>query len=55
MRRLEVRIGELLGPVTRPGPSESSIVIEDVNKDQRHQFRQMAEHPEEVEAVIAEL
>jgi hypothetical protein len=45
-RRLEVRIGELLG-AAKPGPPESSLASEDsLTPNQRNQFRQMAEHQE---------
>ena len=57
MRRLEVRIGELLGPPQHGGDRKSDQVEHDrldLSKDQRREFRQMAEHPEVVEAVIAE-
>lgn len=57
-RRLEVRVGELLGPTT-PGARtdrEPSIAIEgsSLTKDERHAFRAMAEHPDVVEDVIAD-
>lgn len=57
MRRLEVRIGELLGPAPTPqetGALKGSIANEPspLSKDERHQFRQMAEHPEVVDDVI---
>jgi hypothetical protein len=51
-RRLEVRIGTLLGEA-KPGPPQSSLAGEDsITPNQRHQFRQMAQNPEAVEAVI---
>lgn len=54
MRRLEVRIGALLGPA-KPGPRQSSIATEDsLSPDQRHEFRKMAEHPGVVDEVIAD-
>jgi hypothetical protein len=60
-RRLEVRIGQLLGPA--PDPSESkrtdldpSLASEgsELTPNQRSQSRAMADHPEIVEAVIDE-
>lgn len=57
MRRLEMRIGSLLpsepGRRTdlRPVPREGQVAIAST---QRHDFRQMAEHSEVVEQVIAE-
>lgn len=57
-RRLEVRIGHLLGPTT-PGERHDlgpSIVTEGsdaLTKDQRHDFRRMAENEPIVEDVIA--
>ena len=54
-RRLEARIGQLLGPakVGRPTAEETSSAIEDpLTKDERSQFRKMADHPELVDAVI---
>lgn len=56
-RRLEIRIGILLGPakVGRPAAEETSSAIEDsLTKDERSQFRKMADHPEIVDAVIDE-
>jgi hypothetical protein len=55
MRRLEVRIGQLLGPA-KPGPQpESSVATEDrdLSRHERHEFRQMAANPEAVEDIIA--
>jgi hypothetical protein len=57
IRRLEVRIGQLL-PERTPGrrndleplPREAEVL----NHGQRRDFRQMADHPEVVEEVIAE-
>ena len=54
MRRLEVRIGQVLGKA-KPGRPETSSVIEDsLTKDERHAFRQMADNAEVVEEIIAE-
>lgn len=57
MRRLEVRIGTLLGPAHHGGDRRSDQVHRDeldpLTKAHRHDFRQMAEHPEVVEDVIA--
>lgn len=57
MRRLEVRIGELLGPTT-PGQRhdrEPSLASEgsDLTPNERHTFRKMAEHRDTVEDEIA--
>lgn len=59
MRRLEVRIGELLGPSQHGGDRKSDARQVDhdrldLSKDQRREFRRMADHPEVVEDVIAE-
>lgn len=57
MRRLEVRIGKLLGPAERGGDRRSDQVHrEELESDglspqQRNAFRQMAENEEEVEAI----
>ena len=54
-RRLEVRIGELLGPAPSPqetGARKGSGATEPLSKDERHDFRQMAAHPEVVEDEI---
>jgi len=57
-RRLEVRIGSLLGPAGHGGDRRSDQVQRDeldlgVIPQQRHDFRNMAEDPETVEDVIA--
>lgn len=57
MRRLEVRIGALLGPPHNGGDRKSDQFDRDrtdLSKDQRAQFRQMAENSEVVEQVISE-
>jgi hypothetical protein len=57
MRRLEVRIGQLLGPASRGGDRKSDQVNRDeldLSPQERNSFRKMAEHPEIVDAVIAE-
>ncbi len=54
MRRLEVRIGELSGPaepVAGPGRGKASVANDGLSRDERHDFRQMAAHPEVVERV----
>lgn len=56
MRRLEFRIGNLLGPaepVAGPGRGKPSTTTDGLSRDQRSDFRQMAEHPDVVEDVIA--
>jgi N6-adenosine-specific RNA methylase IME4 len=40
-RRVEARIGQLLGP-SKYGPQESSVMTEDLDKDERHDFRILA-------------
>lgn len=55
-RRLEVRIGVLLGPASPNGKGSGSIAIdpsEALSKDERSAFRKMAEHPDVVDDVIA--
>lgn len=61
IRRLEVRIGQLLGPAHRGGDNgnqytggKSGATESPLTRHQRTDFRQMAEHPEVVEEVIAE-
>lgn len=58
MRRLEVRIGELLGPAERTGRPASGEVSPasetSLTPNERRDFRDMAEHADEVEAAIAE-
>lgn len=61
MRRLEVRIGKLLGPAEHGGDRKSDQVRHDgldpedgLTRHQRTDFRQMAENEDEVEDVIAE-
>jgi len=61
-RRLEIRIGILLGPAKAGNPTGAnqhggtSSAIEDppLTKDERSQFRKMADHPEIVDAVVDE-
>lgn len=50
-RRLEIRIGILLGPA-KVGAHSSATEGSDLSKDERSEFRKMADHPEVVEAVI---
>lgn len=59
MRRLEVRIGELLGPAQVGGGNHGnqhdprpSVATKGLSPDQRHDFREMAANPEVVEKVI---
>lgn len=59
MRRLEARCGWLLGPAAPNGkgsPASGSVATDPspLTKDERHEFRQMAAHPDVVEQVIAE-
>lgn len=53
MRRLEVRIGQIIGEA-KVGAHSSAIEGADLTKDERHDFRAMADDPDTVEAVIAE-
>ena len=53
MRRLEVRIGQLLGPAENRGPATPNHG-KGFNDRQRNEFRQMAGHQQVVEQVIAE-
>lgn len=55
-RRVEVRIGELLGPAEHGGDRHGEQVPRDelaIPANRRTEFRQMAEHPEVVEDEIA--
>lgn len=57
MRRLEVRIGQLLGPAeptAGPGRGKPSTATDGLSRDQRSEFRRIAEQADVVEAVIAE-
>jgi len=55
MRRLEVRIGELLGPPEHGGRREAGQVGHDqLDARERHDFRTMAAHADVVEDVIAD-
>lgn len=55
MRRLEVRIGKLLGPASPNGKGlDSSPGIQEIIPQRRSDFRQMAANEEVVEEVIAE-
>jgi hypothetical protein len=55
MRRLEVRIGQLLGPAEKGRPSNGNVPREEhLPGNRRHDFRQMAEHEDVVEEVIAD-
>lgn len=58
LRRLEVRVGKMLGPPPTPqesGRRKGSVATEPsgLMPDARHDFRQLAEHVDVVEAVIA--
>jgi hypothetical protein len=56
MRRLEVRVGVLLGPAEVGRPVRENVDRDrhsDVSRDQRADFRRMAEHPDIVDEVIA--
>lgn len=57
VRRIEMRVGEVLGEATRYHGNQyderDSISNESLNKDERHLFRQMAANPEIVEQEIA--
>ena len=56
VRKIEVRVGEVLGEASNGGDRVSNQFDRDrtgLSKDQRHQFRQMAANPDVVEAVIA--
>lgn len=53
MRRLEVRIGQLLGPAQMGRPTEESVVATELSHHERSDFRNMAEHADTVEEVIA--
>jgi hypothetical protein len=52
-RKLEVRIGVLLGPREVGGRGKPSIAPEGLSADARSEFRLMADHADVVEAVIA--
>ncbi len=55
-RRLEVRVGVLLGPAEVGRPVRENVDRDrhsDVSRDQRADFRRMAEHPDIVDEVIA--
>jgi hypothetical protein len=56
LRRLEMRIGEVLGKPTtwRPGRGKSSVTTDDFSPDQRTDFRSMAEHGDLVEALAGQ-
>lgn len=57
MRRLEVRIGQLLPPpepVGRPAGNSARVPSSEIGARDAARFRKMAAHPEAVEAVIAE-
>lgn len=52
-RRLEVRIGQLLGPA-KVGAHYSAKQGREISPRQRHEFRRMAQHEDQVERVISE-
>jgi len=55
-RRLEVLIGELLGPASMAGPGRGkpSFANDGLTRNERSDFRSMAENADVVEEVIAE-
>jgi hypothetical protein len=53
-RRLEVRIGKLIGPASTGRPSAETSVATELSKDERHAFRKLAEHEDKVEQALAE-
>jgi N6-adenosine-specific RNA methylase IME4 len=56
-RRTEIVIGDLLGPVEERQRTDLTVPAQEqlqVKRTQRHEFRQLAEHASEVEALIAE-
>ena len=52
MRRLEIRIGQLLGPAEHGGDRTKQVQRDELAPQQRHEFRQMAAHPDVVDDVI---
>lgn len=52
-RRLEVRIGKLIGPA-QVGAHSSATEGQDLSADERHAFRKLAEHEDEVENALSE-
>jgi hypothetical protein len=54
LRKLEQRIGVLLGPAIVGAHHSVTTEGADIDKDARSEFRLMAEHPDIVDAVIAE-
>lgn len=53
MRRLETRVGSLLGPASANGKSPGSNATDPgLTKDQRSKFRELARHADVVEDVI---
>lgn len=56
LRRLEVRVGQLLGPATRDHDrtAGSTSVVPDIERHARSDLRDLAEHADVVEQVIAE-
>ena len=57
MRRLEVRVGKLLGPAENGGDRRSDQFTREgtgLSANERHAFRRIAEHEDVVEKVIAE-
>ena len=53
LRRLELRIGVLLGPGKRGNPNGQLRSGAQLDRDQRRKFRQLAAHPDIVEDIIA--
>jgi len=59
MRRLEVRIGVVIGAAKldhdrHPGATSLANDVAELTRNERSQFRRMADHPEIVEQVIAD-
>ena len=56
IRRLEERIGQLIGPASPNGKSVGSVATDPdgLTKHQRHEFRMMAAHPDVVAVVVAD-
>lgn len=54
LRRLEVRVGQLLGPNEPGRPDSETSVATDINRQARSDFRAMADNADIVEDVIAE-
>ena len=56
VRRIEIRVGEVIGQAAIGRPSGETLVttnVSELDARERHDFRQMAAHPDIVEAEIA--